>query len=82
MIESTPHARRRQRPSPACRRPPALHVVIPLEQPGKILFDAETFEDELRLRSWLRRSSAFEALPGILTRLLDDLDEHDTKAAA
>jgi len=65
----------------APRGTPALHVLLPLEESGRIVLAADTFEDELRLRSWLRRSSALQALPEILARLLDDLDEHDREAA-
>lgn len=60
---------------------PALIVRLPLEQPGQILLDAASYEDELRLRAWLRRSSAMRALPGILGRLLDDLDAREGATA-
>jgi hypothetical protein len=53
---------------------PRLAIVIPLEGQGRIMLDADTFEDELRLRAWLRRSTVFEQLPAVLTQLLDDLD--------
>jgi hypothetical protein len=61
---------------------PRLVIVIPLEGHGRILLDAETFEDELRLRGWLRRAPVFERLPAILERLLDDLDLMDEERAA
>jgi hypothetical protein len=61
---------------------PRLVIVVPLEGQGRIVLDAETFEDELALRSWLRRSAAFERLPAILERLLDDLDRRDEGRAA
>ena len=54
---------------------------LALEQPGRITLVAETYEDELRLRSWLRRSAAFRRLPALLDRLLDDLDDQDRIAA-
>jgi len=60
---------------------PALHVVLELEQPGRITLVCESYEDELRLRAWLARSSAFRALPEIVARLLDDLDAIDLDAA-
>jgi hypothetical protein len=62
-------------------RRPQLVIIVPLEEPGTILLDAATLEDEFRLRLWLRRSSVLKALPGILARLLDDLDDHDRMAA-
>jgi uncharacterized protein YjiS (DUF1127 family) len=58
-------------------RPPAFVVRIELEQRARITLDAETYEDELRLRSWLRRSRAMCVLPQVLERLLDDLDAKD-----
>jgi hypothetical protein len=64
------------------RRRPRLPVVIPLEEYGRILLDAETLEDELRLRAWLRRSAVFERLPQALARLLDDPERIDRERAA
>jgi len=64
------------------RRRPRLVVVLPLEEAGRIFLEAETLEDEVRLRVWLRRSTAFERLPEILQRLLDDLDQIDEEPAA
>jgi hypothetical protein len=57
------------------RRRPRLVITVPLEGPAQILLDADTLEDETRLRVWLRRSSALATLPGVLHRLLDDLDD-------
>jgi hypothetical protein len=68
----------RQRP---LSRPPRLVVVLKLEQPGHIVLDADTYEDELRLRQWLRRSTVLRNLPALLARLLDDLDDGDRIAA-
>lgn len=79
MSDFTSPSRQRR---PVWKRSPALRVVLELEQAGRIMFEADTHEDELRLRRWLRRSSAFEALPDILGRLLDDLDEADQRTAA
>lgn len=60
------------------RVPPPARVTLPLEaSAGHIVLVAETFEDELRLRIWLRASGAFRSLPVTLERLLDDLDQHD-----
>jgi hypothetical protein len=64
------------------RDPPALVVTLPLEGIGRIVFVAASYEDELRLRRWLRTSDEFAALPSILERLLDDMDEHDDEDAA
>jgi hypothetical protein len=57
------------------RRPPRLVIELELERHhGRIFLVADTLEDELRLRLWLRRSAAFAALPALVERLLDDLD--------
>jgi hypothetical protein len=50
-------------------------IVIPLESRGAIRLHADTYEDELRLRMWLRRSNVLAQLPAVLARLLDELDE-------
>jgi hypothetical protein len=60
---------------------PRLIIVVPLEETGRIVLDAGTYEDELRLRTWLRRSRVFAVLPDALTRILDDLDDLDREAA-
>lgn len=57
------------------RRRPRLVIVIPLESRGAIRLHADTYEDELRLRMWLRRSNVLAQLPAVLARLLDELDE-------
>lgn len=69
------------RPRPLQRRP-QLRILVPLESDGEIMIDADSREDEMRLRQWLSRSPAFQLLPGILETLLDDLDEHDRESAA
>jgi hypothetical protein len=73
----------RQRPhGRETRRPPKLVVEFELERRhGRVILVAETYEDELRLRSWLRRSAVFAALPAIAQWLLDDLDRIDESAA-
>jgi len=63
-------------------RRPELRIVLPLEEAGRIIIAAESVEDERRLREWLRRSRSLAALPVILERLLDDLDEYDARRAA
>jgi hypothetical protein len=60
---------------------PRLLITVPLEGHGTIVLLAETFEDEMRLRAWLRRSKAFAALPALVERLLKDLDRIDEDAA-
>jgi hypothetical protein len=62
-----------------CR--PALHIELPLESRGRIVLNAANYEDELRLRHWLRGSREWRGLPEIVGRLLDDLDEHDAREA-
>jgi hypothetical protein len=54
------------RRSPSAGRPPALVVRLELEQPAKVVIDADSFEDEQRLRFWLRRNRTAR-------RLLDEL---------
>lgn len=56
---------------------PRLAIVVPIEGVSKILFDADSPEDEARLRSWLRSSGRLDYLSVALRRLLDDLDRHD-----
>jgi hypothetical protein len=63
-------------------RIPQLVVFLRLEEPGVIVLDAASYEDEIRLRTWLRRSRQLETLPDMLGRLLDDLDERDREEAA
>ena len=60
---------------------PRLVIIVPLEEKGRIVLEAGTYEDELRLRTWLRRSRAFAVLPEALARILDDLDNADQEAA-
>jgi hypothetical protein len=64
------------------RRPPRLCIDLELEQPGIVALLAETYEDELRLRAWLRRSPQFRRLPELIERLLADLDDADRREAA
>jgi hypothetical protein len=63
------------------RHRPELRVRIPLESYGQLVLDCDSYEDELRLRVWLRRSDALERLALVLARLLDDLDERDGMVA-
>jgi hypothetical protein len=59
-----------------------LSIDFTLEEPCLIGFLAESREDEMRLRTWLRRSEQFRRLPELLERLVDDLDEADRRNAA
>jgi len=61
---------------------PALAIRIPYEGVVQITLEADSHEDELRLRRWLRRSRSLAALPQVLERLLADLDEFDRRKAA
>jgi hypothetical protein len=65
------------------RRPPTLLIEFELERGhGRVwLLAAETFEDEMRLRQWLRRSSALATLGEDVQRLLDELDRINEGAA-
>jgi hypothetical protein len=54
---------------------PALRIVLELEQLPELRLLADSAEDELRLRAWLRRSDVLRRLPELLERLLDDLDD-------
>jgi hypothetical protein len=78
-LPATSSTRRR---SVAAQTEAALVVVLPLEQPAGIRVDARSHEDELRLRCWLRKSSALRALPAVVTCVLDELDEQDRRRAA
>jgi hypothetical protein len=61
----------RQRPAPA------LVIRLELEQPARLFLAVANYDDELRLRSWLRRTRALEALSESVARLLDDLDSRE-----
>ena len=63
-------------------RKPTLWIQIPLESPGRIVFDADTWKDERRLRQWLRGSTEYRLLPELLARVLDDLDKIDATGDA
>jgi hypothetical protein len=74
--------RRSVAPPGALPGPPELVIRVPLEGSGEMMLSAQTHEDEVRLRRWLRRSMAVHALPELLTQLLDDLDRADQQEAA
>jgi hypothetical protein len=67
---------------PASHVIPRVLITVPLEGRPTVLIDARSFEDELALRCWLRRSGDLECLAEALGRLLDDLDAWDTEEAA
>jgi hypothetical protein len=65
------------------RRPPRLVIELELERHQCVVMVlADSHEDELRLRSWLRRTPAFEDLPAFIAGLLDELDRIDEERAA
>jgi len=60
------------------RRPPRCVLEFEFERErGVVMLLAETYEDERRLRAFLRRSTSFQALPALVAQLLDDLDQID-----
>ena len=60
------------------RRPPRLLIEFELERTqGRVWLLAETYEDDFRLRLWLRRSGVFAVLAELVEWLLDDLDQHE-----
>lgn len=65
------------------RRRPELLVVVPLEGVPELFVYSETYEDEQRLRIWLRVTRAPEVLAWIVLRLIEELDGlDDTERAA
>jgi hypothetical protein len=62
---------------------PTLRIELELEQSvGTVFLMADSYEDELRLRAWLRRSEAMATLPEVARHLLDELDGCDREAPA
>jgi hypothetical protein len=55
-------------------RPPALVIRLELEQGALARLEAETQEDEMRLRHWLRRSGRLQRLPAGIVLYLDHLE--------
>jgi len=55
------------------RRPPELHLTMGLEDLPTVRLVAETLEDEIRLRRWLRSTAAKRRLFDALLDGLDDL---------
>jgi hypothetical protein len=56
---------------------PTLRIELELEGRARSFVLADSFEDEQRLRSWLRRSEAMATLPEVARHLLDELDAWD-----
>jgi hypothetical protein len=56
---------------------PALVIRLPLEGGPALQLDVATYEDEQRLRIWLRRAEAVPYLAVSVDELLHDLDEED-----
>ena len=54
------------------RPAPSVVVELPLEGEPRVHVVAETFEDEQRLRNWLRRLRTLDELPRAVARALDD----------
>ena len=52
---------------PTTRRPPSLVITVPYESRGQVVLIAESYEDEIRLKTWIGKS-------GVLHRLADELD--------
>lgn len=81
----------RESPSRGIRRPltndcdetstsgaPALVIEIPFESRARLPIRADTHEDEVRLREWLRFAlRRRESLTQALSRYLDQLDERE-----
>lgn len=63
------------------RRQPRFVVVVPIEGRPRLYVIADSREDELRLRGWLRRAAVFRQLPQLVDQLLDNLDERDGNGA-
>ena len=59
------------------RGPPQVFLLCALEESPELLIDASSYEDEQRLRLWLRSSGALTRL----VELLDELDDDEQAAA-
>lgn len=64
------------------RSEPRLVVEIPFEARGRVQIVADSFEDELRMRRWLRQALGRRgSLTTAIATWLDELDETDQRAA-
>lgn len=59
------------------RRPPTLVISVPLEGGFAVQVVADSFEDEVRLVAWLRRSRELQRLPALVLVALDSLELPD-----
>jgi hypothetical protein len=57
---------------------PTLVIELALEESGRVQIRADTHEDEVRLRLWLRHCSRLPTLVAALERYLNYLDECET----
>jgi hypothetical protein len=57
------------------RQRPALVIRLPLEEYGRICWEAETHEDERRLVYWLQRSDTIPMLTSWIEGLADWLED-------
>jgi hypothetical protein len=55
-------------------RQPRLLIELRLEEDGRLFICADSHEDEIRLRQWLRRTTVLEALEQFISEVLDLLD--------
>jgi hypothetical protein len=55
-----------------CRPAPFLCIVLPLEGTARVHVEANSFDDQERLLSWIRRSSAVDQAAAVLSGLLDE----------
>jgi hypothetical protein len=67
----------RDRTTRGGRPAPVLVIEIPLEGSGRAQIRAESYEDERRLRLWLRHTSRLPTLAVALERCLNFLDERE-----
>jgi hypothetical protein len=52
-------------------RPPVLVIRVPLEQKPRVYLDAQSYEDERRLRGWLSRAPVAHRIGVALDALLE-----------
>jgi len=57
------------------KRPPALVLRLEFEGGPSVVLEAASYEDELRLRAWLRRAMAVRALVAVVEDALDALEQ-------
>jgi hypothetical protein len=67
---------------PAAYRQPQVLIEVPIEGAARIQIQSDSFEDEVALRGWLRRSRILDNVAAALVELLDNLDAYDEEEAA